>query len=130
MAGFGGWRETEKTMSRIGRKPVPLPDKVKVSTNGRALRVEGPGGVLDAIMPEGVTVTVDKNVAHVGAPPESRSSRGYQGMVRALLANMVNGVVKGYEKNLEINGVGYKAELRGDTLTLVLGYTHPVAIKL
>src|SRR5262245_28441678 len=117
-------------MSRIGRKPIPLPDKVKVTTNGRQLHVEGPLGKLDAIMPEGVTIKVENNVAHVGAPERTRQNRGYQGLVRALLANMVVGVTKGYEKNLEINGVGYKAELKGDTLTLALGYTHPVALKM
>jgi len=117
-------------MSRIGRKPIAIPDKVKLEVKGHAIHVEGPLGKLDAIFPEGVTVTVDKGVAHVGAPPETRANRGFQGLVRALLANMVNGVTKGYEKSLEITGVGYKAELKGDVLTLALGYTHPIDLKL
>lgn len=117
-------------MSRIGRKPVPVPDKVKVELIGRQMHVEGPLGKLDAIIPEGVTVQIDKGIAHVGAPPITRASRGYQGMVRALLSNMVKGVTKGYEKTLEISGVGYRAELAGDTLNFQLGYTHPIQLKL
>lgn len=117
-------------MSRIGRKPVALPDKVKVSSSGRVLSVEGPLGKLDAIIPEGVTVAVEGGTASVGAPPPTRGNRGHQGLVRALLANMVVGVTKGYERSLEISGVGYKCELKGDTLTFVLGYTHPIDLKL
>lgn len=117
-------------MSRIGRKPIPVPEKVKITTNGRKLAVEGPLGRLDALMPDGVTVAIENAVANVGAPPRTRQSAGYQGMVRALLANMVKGVTAGYERSLEINGVGYKAELKGDTLHFALGYTHPCLIKL
>lgn len=117
-------------MSRIGRKPVQVPDKVKVEAKGRALHVEGPLGRLDAIIPDGVTLTLEDGVARVGSPPETRQSRGYQGLVRALLQNMVVGVTKGYERSLEINGVGYKAELKGDTVTFTLGYTHPIDLKL
>lgn len=117
-------------MSRIGRKPVPVPDKVKVELKGHQLHVEGPLGKLDAIIPEGVTVNVEKGSANVGAPPITRASRGYQGMVRALLANMVKGVTQGFEKTLEISGVGYRAELKGDTLTFQLGYSHPIDLKL
>lgn len=117
-------------MSRIGRKPIPVPDKVKISTSGRKLAVEGPLGKLDALIPEGVTVKVENAVATIGAPPKTRQSRGFQGMVRALLANMVKGVTAGYERSLEINGVGYKAELKGDTLHFALGFSHPVSLKL
>ncbi len=117
-------------MSRVGRKPVTVPDKVKVAQNGRNLRVEGPLGSLDALLPEGLAVAVANNVATVGLPPPGRSSRGYQGLVRALLANMVEGVTKGYERRLQISGVGYKAELQGDTLVFSLGYSHQVEYKL
>ena len=117
-------------MSRIGRKPVPVPDKVKVSTDGRTLKVEGPLGKLDALMPPGVTVKVENGEANVGAPAPARGNRGYQGLIRALLANMVYGVTKGYEKKLEIAGVGYKAELKGRVVHLNLGYTHPVSVEL
>jgi large subunit ribosomal protein L6 len=117
-------------MSRIGRKPVSVPDKVKIEGKGRILHVEGPLGKLDAVIPGDVSITVDKGVAHVGEPPETRQSRGYQGLVRALLQNMVVGVTKGYERSLEINGVGYKAELKGEVVTFTLGYTHPIDLKL
>ena len=117
-------------MSRIGRKPVVVPDKVKIEPKGRVLHVEGPLGKLDAILPEGVEIKVEKGVAHVGEPSPTRQNRGFQGMVRALLANMVVGVTKGYERSLEITGVGYKAELKGEVVTFTLGYTHPIDLKL
>lgn len=121
-------------MSRIGRKPVIVPDKVKVESKGRSVHVEGPLGKLDAILPEGVTVKVekqtDRTVALVGAPRITRVNRGFQGLMRAMLANMVYGVTQGYEKTLEITGVGYKAELKGDKLTLALGFTHPVEVTI
>ncbi len=117
-------------MSRIGRKPVQIPDKVKIEPKGRSVHVEGPLGKLDAVLPEGVSVTVDKGVARVTEPPLTRANRGFQGLVRALLQNLVVGVTKGYERSLEINGVGYKAEMKGDTVTFTLGYTHPIDLKL
>jgi large subunit ribosomal protein L6 len=117
-------------MSRIGKKAIPVPDKVKITTSGRKLHVEGPLGGLDAVMPDGVGVKIENNIAHVTAPELNRQNRGYQGLMRALLANMVNGVTKGYEKTLEINGVGYKAEQKGDKLVLQLGYTHPCELTL
>ncbi|MEK7704313.1 MAG: 50S ribosomal protein L6 [Myxococcota bacterium] len=117
-------------MSRIGRKPVEIPEKVKVETRGRVLHVEGPLGGLDALLPDGVGVEIHDRTASVSAPTPTRGNRGYQGLVRALLANMVRGVSKGYERTLEITGVGYRAELAGDTLTLQLGYSHPISMKL
>jgi large subunit ribosomal protein L6 len=117
-------------MSRIGRKPVEIPAKVKVETRDRVLHVEGPLGGLDAVMPEGVGVALEGNVATVTAPEATRGNQGYRGLVRALLANMVHGVTKGYERTLEISGVGYRAELSGDTLTFQLGYSHPIILKL
>jgi large subunit ribosomal protein L6 len=117
-------------MSRVGRKPIAVPEKVKVTVKERHVTVEGPLGKLDAIIPEGVTVKVDKNVINVGAPEAARNNRGYQGLMRALLANMVHGVLHGYERTLEITGVGYKAELKGDTVTFALGYSHLIHLKL
>jgi large subunit ribosomal protein L6 len=117
-------------MSRIGRKPIQIPDKVKVEAQGRTLHVEGPLGKLDAIIPAGVGVAIEKNMARVSPPLPTRQNRGFQGLVRALLQSMVVGVTEGYERSLEINGVGYKAELKGDTLTFTLGYTHPIDLKL
>ncbi|MBI5510005.1 MAG: 50S ribosomal protein L6 [Deltaproteobacteria bacterium] len=117
-------------MSRIGRKPIAVPEKVKVDVHGNAVKVSGPLGELNAIFPPEVPVTVDKGVIHVGAPKPTRQNRGYMGLVRALLANMVKGVTKGYEKKLEINGVGYKCEAKGETLVFALGYSHPIEFTL
>lgn len=117
-------------MSRVGRRPIAVPEKVKLSVSGRILRVEGPLGTLSAILPEGVDVAVESGVARVSAPEATRANRGYQGLVRALLANMVEGVVRGYQRSLEITGVGYKAELKGTKLTFSLGYTRPVEVEL
>jgi len=117
-------------MSRIGKKPIPVPDKVKVDISARAVKVTGPLGVLDAVIPVGVSIKNDNGVLHIVEPELNRQNKGYQGLMRALLANMVNGVVKGYERTLEITGVGYKAEQKGDKLTLSLGYTHPCEVTI
>jgi large subunit ribosomal protein L6 len=117
-------------MSRIGRKPIKVPEKVKISTRERIVVVEGPLGKLEAILPEGVTVRVEAGVANVVAPKATRGNRGFQGLMRALLANMVHGVVKGYEKQLEINGVGYKAELKGQDVIVSAGYSHLVKLRI
>ena len=117
-------------MSRIGRKVITVPEKVKITVHGRIVTVEGPLGKLDAVMPEGVSITVEKGLAHIVAPELTRGNSGYQGLMRALLANMVHGVVVGYERSLEITGVGYKADLKGDVLTFALGYTHTIELKL
>lgn len=117
-------------MSRIGRKPIAIPDKVKVDIHGNAVKVTGPLGELNAIFPAEVPVAIEKNIIHVSAPKLNRQNRGYQGLVRALLSNMVRGVTKGYEKKLEINGVGYKCEQKGEVLVLALGYSHPIEFTL
>lgn len=117
-------------MSRIGRKPVVIPEKVTVKTDGGLAVVAGPLGTLKQALPAGVTVTVVDGKALVGAPPITRQTRGFQGMFRAILQGMVHGVSVGFERDLEISGVGYKADLKGDTLNFTLGYTHPIQLKL
>ncbi|MBI3178211.1 MAG: 50S ribosomal protein L6 [Deltaproteobacteria bacterium] len=117
-------------MSRVGRKPIQIPDQVKVDLTAGTVRVQGPLGQLDATLPEGATVTQDGQVLRIGAPPVTRANRGFMGLTRALLANMVHGVTQGYERTLEISGVGYKAEVKGDTVVLALGFSHPVEFKL
>ena len=117
-------------MSRIGRKAVEIPDKVKIDVVGSLVKVIGPLGQLQTELPVGVGVSVEGKILRVAAPTLTRSNRGFQGLTRALLANMVTGVTRGYEKKLEISGVGYKAELKGDTLTFALGYSHPIELKL
>ncbi len=117
-------------MSRSGRKPVPIPEKVKVDIHGNAVKVTGPLGELNAIFPAEVPVSIDNNIIHVGSPAPTRQNRGFMGLTRALLNNMVRGVTKGYEKKLEINGVGYKCEQKGETLVFALGYSHPIEFTL
>ncbi len=117
-------------MSRIGRKPIGIPDKVKMEVKAGLVLVTGPLGSLEQFLPEGVSVELKDNVANVQAPKRNRKNAGFQGLTRALLANMVEGVTKGYSKGLEINGVGYKAELKGDTLTCTLGFSHTKSIKI
>ena len=117
-------------MSRIGRKAITVPDKVKVEQRGRVVVAEGPLGKLEAIIPAGLSLRREGNILHVEAPSLERGNRGFQGLVRALVANMVHGVTQGYEQVLEINGVGYKAELKGETLIFSLGYSHQIELKL
>jgi large subunit ribosomal protein L6 len=118
-------------MSRIGRKPVTIPSNVKCSSADNILSVDGPLGKLDLNLPTGVEVEVNEGVASVKAPPKmNRVNRGYQGLVRALLFNMVEGVTKGYEKNLEISGVGYRCEQKGSVLTFSLGYSHTITLNV
>jgi large subunit ribosomal protein L6 len=118
-------------MSRIGRKPIALPDKVTMSVNGESVSVEGPLGKLEQSLPAGLTVEVSDGVARVSPPAKlNRSNKGFLGLGRALLANMVEGVSKGYERKLVITGVGYRADLKGDALTLSLGFSHNIVVKV
>ena len=118
-------------MSRIGRKPVAIPEKVSINVTGEELQVEGPLGKLGFKLPTGITVAIEEGSAIV-IPPKSRDrqNRGYQGLTRAIVANMVEGVTKGYERKLEINGVGYRCEQRGNSLNLLLGYSHPITMEV
>ena len=117
-------------MSRIGRKPVVIPDKVKVEQTEGWLAVAGPLGSLKQSIPSGLVLNIEGAVATFAKPVPTRNNAGFQGLARALLANMVEGVTKGYEKTLVINGVGYKAELNGNTIGMTLGFSHPVALDL
>lgn len=113
-------------MSRIGMKPIPLPKGVSVEVKDGAVRVKGPRGELtQALRPE-VGVTVADDVVQVTRAAETKAHRAYHGLTRALLANMVTGVTDGFRKQLEIVGVGYRAEKKGKNLVLTVGYSHPV----
>jgi large subunit ribosomal protein L6 len=115
-------------MSRIGKKPVPLLDGVKVSLEGRTLKVEGPKGKLQYELRPEVSVEVDeaKQRVVVGRHGDERAARAYHGLTRALVNNMIIGVKNGYEKRLEIIGVGYIAAIQGKTLQLRVGYANEV----
>jgi large subunit ribosomal protein L6 len=112
-------------MSRIGKKPLPLPEKVKFSVAGSKVTIEGPKGKLEREFPAGISFTQEGSTLLVGRDAETREARALHGLSRALLANMVVGVTQGYTKELLINGVGYRADLEGTSrLVLKLGYTE------
>ncbi len=113
-------------MSRIGKKPVTVPAGVTVTINGSTVNVKGPKGELERTFSPLVTVAQDGDVVTVTRNDESTASNAQQGLVRTLVANMVEGVDKGFEKKLELTGVGYRATLKGKDLDLSLGYSHPV----
>jgi large subunit ribosomal protein L6 len=115
-------------MSRIGKNPIPLPDKVSVEINGLAVKVKGPKGELTRVLPEGVVVTQTENILTVAVQDGTRRSRERHGLCRTLVANMVEGVSKGFTRKLEIIGVGYRAAVKGTTLIVNAGYSHQVEI--
>ena len=117
-------------MSRIGKKPIPVPSGVKVAVNDHAVSVEGPKGKLSQAIPAGLSVTMDANVLTVERSSDHRTVRALHGLIRSLLANMVHGVKDGFERKLEIVGIGYRAQLQGRNLQLALGYSHPVVFPL
>ena len=116
-------------MSRIGKLPVVIPDKVKVAVSGTTVKVEGPLGAMERTF-KGVAIASEGNELRVSPLDHSRHSRALWGLSRTLINNMVTGVSKGFERVLEINGVGYRAEVAGATLTLSLGKSHPVVYPL
>jgi large subunit ribosomal protein L6 len=117
-------------MSRIGKKPIPVPSGVKVMVEDHAVSVEGPKGKLSQAIPAGLSVTMDANVMTVERSSEQRTVRALHGLIRSLLANMVHGVKDGFERKLEIVGIGYRAQLQGRNIQLALGYSHPVIFPL
>lgn len=117
-------------MSRIGKLPIPIPSEVKVNVSDEAVQVSGPKGQLERRLPGGVRVLVEDNQIVVQRPDDSRGAKSMQGLIRTLLANMVVGVSQGFEKKLEIVGVGYRAERKDQALVLSLGYSHPIVYTL
>jgi large subunit ribosomal protein L6 len=117
-------------MSRIGRKPVEIPAGVEVNvTDGNTVCVKGPKGELSEKISKLIGVTLADGVLSVTRSSDDKASRSAHGLSRSLIANMVTGVTAGFEKKLQINGVGYKAEKKGDALVLSLGYSHPIELK-
>jgi large subunit ribosomal protein L6 len=117
-------------MSRIGKLPIPSPPEVKVTMSNGTIQVVGPKGQLERGVPHGVRVLIEKGQILVQRPEETSRARSIQGLTRSLLSNMVIGVSQGFEKKLEIVGVGYRAERQDRGLLLTLGYAHPVAYAL
>jgi large subunit ribosomal protein L6 len=116
-------------MSRIGKSPIQVPDKVEITINGSTVTVKGPKGTLSRTFRPEVSFTQDGNVLTVNRRDESRQARSLHGLSRTLLNNMVQGVSTGFSRNLEIVGVGYRAQVQGTKLVLALGYSHPVEIE-
>jgi len=116
-------------MSRIGRLPVVVPPQVDVKIEGTLIKVKGPKGSLEYTFPEDISFSLDKGVITVKRPSDDPSHRALHGTARALIHNMVVGVSKGFERVLEINGVGYRAEVQGKNLVLNLGYSHPIVVE-
>jgi len=117
-------------MSRIGKKPIEMAVKTQFAQDQGTITVSGPKGELSMKIPEGIAVEQENNVLHVKRLSEDRKGRSYQGLVRTLLSNMVKGVSEGFEKALEVAGVGYRAELGDGVIKLVLGYSTPVIYKI
>jgi large subunit ribosomal protein L6 len=117
-------------VSRIGKLPVTIPAGVKVAVDANAVRLEGPKGKLQAAVPAGVKIKVDGNVLRVERQAEDRKVRALHGLTRKLIANMTQGVSQGFSRVLDINGVGYRAEVKGQELHIALGFSHPVVFHL
>lgn len=116
-------------MSRIGRAPITVPAGVEVTVDGNAVTVKGPKGTLTKEFKPSMTVKVDAGVVTVSRPDDEDTSRALHGLTRTLIANMIEGVTNGYQKVLEINGVGYRCQKQGKELNLTLGFSHPVVLK-
>ncbi|WP_414935929.1 50S ribosomal protein L6 [Amycolatopsis sp. cmx-11-51] len=117
-------------MSRIGKLPVAVPSGVDVTIEGQQIRVKGPKGTLEHIIAEPITVErAEDGTLQVKRPDEERNSRALHGLTRTLVNNLVVGVTAGYEKKLEIHGVGYRVQAKGSDLEFALGYSHPVKIE-
>jgi len=117
-------------MSRIGRKVLPLPKGVTLAQKEGSVSVKGPKGELTKAVPTGVSIKAEADKITVLRVDDERQNRSRHGLMRAHLANMVKGVTDGWTRELEINGVGYRAEVAGDTINMALGYSHPVVFKL
>jgi large subunit ribosomal protein L6 len=116
-------------LSRIGKQPIAIPDGVTVEVDDGLVTVKGPGGELSQRVVRDLRVIVDGGEVRVERPSDERDHRALHGLTRSLIANMVEGVTKGYEKRLEIQGVGYRAALKGSELELQVGFSHPVTMS-
>ena len=113
-------------MSRIGNKPITVPAGVEVKIDGQHITVKGPKGTLERDIHKNMSVSMDGNVITVSRPNDEAENKSLHGLTRTLINNMIEGVLNEYKRELEINGVGYRAQLKGKTLVLTLGYSHPV----
>jgi large subunit ribosomal protein L6 len=117
-------------MSRIGKLPIPIPQGVKIQVDGTTVRAEGPKGKLAQPVPSGLTTRVADGTIVIERASDERQLRALHGLARALVANMVHGVKDGFERKLDIVGIGYRAQLQGKNIQLALGYSHPIIFPL
>ncbi len=117
-------------MSRVGKKPITIPDKVKVSYKDRMITVQGEKGILSRQIHPAVELNLEDGLLRIINLKEDKNSRAFQGLTRSLLANMIKGVSEGFQRVLEINGIGYRAELTGNAIKFSLGYSHPINFDL
>ena len=116
-------------MSRIGNKPITVPDGVEVKLDGQKLTVKGPKGTLEREIHKNISVSIENNTIIVTRPNDETLNRSLHGLTRTLINNMINGVEKEYTRELQINGVGYRVAKQGNNLNLTLGYSHPVIFE-
>jgi large subunit ribosomal protein L6 len=117
-------------MSRIGKLPIPIPQGVKIQVDGASVRAEGPKGKLSQPVPSGLTTRVADGAIVIERSSDERQVRALHGLARALVANMVHGVKDGFERKLDIVGIGYRAQMQGKNIQLALGYSHPIIFPL
>ena len=117
-------------MSRVGKKPIQIPDKAKITFNDRILTVQGDKGTLTQSIHPDVELKIEDGVMNVAPLIDSRNCRALQGLTRSLVNNMITGVTQGFERTLEISGIGYRAELKGNTIVLNVGFSNPVEFNL
>jgi large subunit ribosomal protein L6 len=117
-------------MSRVGKKPIPVPDKTKITYKDKVITVQGEKGSLERAIHPSVDLAIEGGIINVTMVSNDRISRALQGLTRSLVANMLTGVSKGFDRVLEINGIGYRAELKGKSILFNLGYSHPINFAL
>jgi large subunit ribosomal protein L6 len=117
-------------MSRVGRKPIPIPKDVKVSVSATALSIQGPKGKLETPVPPGISFSINGTDLVCARKNDERMQRAFHGLARALAQNAIKGVTEGFSKELDIVGVGYKANVEGSKVVFALGYSHPVEFKI
>jgi len=117
-------------MSRVGKKPVEIPEKVKVEYKDKVVTVKGEKGTLARMVNPSIDLDINDKFILVTMEKETRDNMALQGLTRSIVANMIKGVTQGFERSLEINGIGYKAEVKGNTIVFNLGYSHPIQFEL
>ncbi len=127
--GTGAW-EKHPFYATCRKKPIPIPDKTTVTVKDNEVTVKGEKGTLSRIMPPHIGIKIDDGIINVTMDSEDRKVQAFQGLARSLIANMITGVSKGFERKLEINGIGYRAEQQGTSIIFNIGYSNPVNFEL